>query len=241
MIVKSLPSLFTIGNLFLGIVSLVLAFNQEFGYAAIMVIIGMFLDGVDGRVARMLNAQSEFGKQLDSLSDLISFGVAPAFIMYLVVLNQLGIAGVLLTALFPICGALRLARFNTQPAPPNYFVGLPITAAGGILATFALYENVFDRRMLIIGMLLLSYLMVSSVRYPNFKKVGIPRHTIWVIPLLLVVIIWVAALYPQEFPKVIFLPLGLYAGYAFFGIYRSWRRFFKRRGRREPDVREGHE
>lgn len=241
MFVKSLPSMFTIGNLFLGIVSLILAFNQQFGYAAIMVIIGMFLDGVDGRVARMLNAQSEFGKELDSLSDLISFGVAPAFIMYMVVLNQLGVAGVLLTALFPICGALRLARFNTQPAPPNYFVGLPITAAGGILATFALYENVFDRWMLVVGMLLLSYLMVSSVKYPNFKKVGIPRHTLWVIPLLLVVIIWVANRYPEEFPKVIFLPLGLYAGYAFYGIYRNIKKMFRRRGGNDTDVREGQE
>lgn len=241
MIVKSLPSLFTIGNLFLGIVSLVLAFNQEFEYAAIMVIIGMFLDGVDGRVARMLNAQSEFGKELDSLSDVISFGVAPAFIMYMVILNQLGVSGVLLTALFPICGALRLARFNTKPAPPNYFVGLPITAAGGILATFALYENVFAPWMLMVGMILLSYLMVSSVKYPNFKKVGIPRHTFWVIPLLLAVIILVAIRYPEEFPKVIFLPLGLYAGYALYGMYRSFIKIIRRRTRRDSDYREEHE
>lgn len=240
MIIKSIPSLFTIGNLFLGIVSLVLAFKGEYGYAAIMVIIGMFLDGVDGRVARMLNAQSEFGKELDSLSDVISFGVAPAFIMYMVVLHDLGVAGVMITAIFPICGALRLARFNTQPAPPNYFVGLPITAAGGILATFALYEQVFEVWMLVVGMLLLSYLMVSTVRYPNFKKFGLPRQSLWVIPALLLVIIWVAKRYPEEFPKIIFLPLGLYAGYAFYSVYRRTMKRIQRRKYRDQKSQEQH-
>lgn len=233
MIAKSLPSLFTIGNLFLGIISLVLAFDDKHGYAAIMVIIGMFLDGVDGRVARMLNAQSEFGKELDSLSDVISFGVAPAFIMYMVVLNQLGMMGVIITALFPICGALRLARFNSQPTSPHYFVGLPITAAGGILATFALYAEVFDRWMLVAGMIILSYLMISRIRYPNFKKVGIPKHTFWVIPLLLIVIITIAYLFPAQFPKVIFIPLGLYA---VFGLYRGWRTLFRKRPDRKSVV-----
>lgn len=229
MIAKSLPSLFTIGNLLLGIVSLVLAFEGEVGYASIMVIIGMFLDGLDGRVARMLNAQSEFGKELDSLSDVISFGVAPSFIMYTVLLNQFGMAGILLTSLFPIAGALRLARFNSQPTSPNYFVGLPITAAGGILATFSLYQHVFDDWMLITGMIILSYLMVSTVRYPNFKKVGIPKQTFWVIPILLILLGILAYYFPTQFPKVIFVPLGLYAA---FGIYRGWRMLFRRRKRR---------
>ena len=113
MFTKSIPSLFTVGNLFLGIIAIILVFNGESDYAAMMVIIAMLLDGVDGRVARALNAQSEFGKELDSLSDVISFGVAPAFIMYVVAFQDMNSAATwIITALFPICGALRLARFN---------------------------------------------------------------------------------------------------------------------------------
>ena len=91
MLVKALPNMLTVGNLFLGIVAIILAFqgNQYVDYAAITVIVGMLLDGLDGRVARMLNVQSEFGKELDSLSDVITFGVAPAFIMYVVSLQYL--------------------------------------------------------------------------------------------------------------------------------------------------------
>ncbi|MDB5085731.1 MAG: CDP-diacylglycerol--serine O-phosphatidyltransferase, partial [Bacilli bacterium] len=142
MIIRTLPSLFTVGNLFLGIISILLAFNKQFDTAALTVIVCMLLDGLDGRLARMLNVQSEFGKELDSLSDVISFGVAPAFIMYGVVLSSLDWIGIAITAIFPICGALRLARFNVAAAvTPNYFVGLPITAAGGVLATMALYHE----------------------------------------------------------------------------------------------------
>lgn len=170
MITKSLPSFFTVGNLFLGIVSIILAFQGEPEYAAITVIVGMLLDGLDGRVARMLNAQSEFGKELDSLSDIISFGVAPAFIMFVVALDDFGTLGWLVTAIFPICGALRLARFNVQAGTPGYFIGLPITAAGGVLATLALYHEFFPGYVLVLGMIALSYLMVSTVKYPSFKK-----------------------------------------------------------------------
>src|SRR5690606_2507156 len=125
---------------FLGIIAILFAFQGHWEYAAIMVIIGMLLDGLDGRVARMLNTQSEFGKELDSLSDVISFGVAPAVIMYVSALKFTGVEGWIVTAIFPICGALRLARFNVNPGEPGYFIGLPITAAGGILATLALYN-----------------------------------------------------------------------------------------------------
>ena len=106
MFAKTLPSMFTVGNLFLGIIAIIFAVHDQWQYAAIMVIIGMFLDGLDGRVARMLNAQSEFGKELDSLSDVISFGVAPALIMYVAILQDMGVAGWIITAIFPICGAI---------------------------------------------------------------------------------------------------------------------------------------
>lgn len=225
MFAKALPSCFTVGNLFLGIMSILLAFQQQWQYAAIMVIIGMLLDGLDGRVARMLNTQSEFGKELDSLSDIISFGVAPAIIMYVSVLKHAGPEGWFLTAIFPICGALRLARFNVTPGESGYFIGLPITAAGGILATMALYnEYVENQYILMLAMLFLSYLMVSQIKYPAFKKMKISKVT-YVAAVLFIIAIAIAAIfYPQELPKVIFVPLVLYVLY---GVKKS---FDRRRG-----------
>lgn len=215
MFAKALPSAFTLGNLFLGIISILLAFNEQFGLAAILVIAGMLLDGLDGRIARALNATSEFGKELDSLSDVISFGVAPAFIMYGVVLHELGWIGMAITGIFPICGALRLARFNVASGNPNYFVGLPITAAGGILATMALYYKLIPGADVIlpIAMLGLSYLMVSRIKYPNFKKVGIPKAAYWIVPVLAAFVAFVFIYYPDQAGKLIFLPLALYAIY----------------------------
>ncbi|KQL47086.1 CDP-diacylglycerol--serine O-phosphatidyltransferase [Brevibacillus choshinensis] len=239
MFVKSLPNILTVSNLFLGVLAIILAFRgDEFvDYAAITVIIGMLADGLDGRVARMLNAQSEFGKELDSLSDVITFGVAPAFIMYVVVLNDFNWLGIFITAIFPICGALRLARFNVQAGVPGYFIGLPITAAGGVLATLALYHQVFNAVMLAVSMLLLAFLMVSKVKYPNFKKVGIPKSAYWITPVIIAIVVVVAVEYPQQFPKIVFLPLAFYALY---GIKKNVdflvKKFRKRKNKEEESV-----
>lgn len=176
MIQKSIPSLFTIGNLMLGMFGIMMAFDGKVSMAAIMVIIAMLLDGLDGRVARALKCESEFGKELDSLSDVVSFGVAPAVIMYVSSLHDLNSAlAWTVTAIFPVFGALRLARFNVQPGVPGYFIGLPIPAAGGVLATLALFNKDVSAPFMIVATLLLSYLMVSTVKYPNFKKVGLPK------------------------------------------------------------------
>jgi CDP-diacylglycerol--serine O-phosphatidyltransferase len=225
--------------LFLGVLAIILAFQGDHyvDYAAIIVIIGMLADGLDGRVARMLNAQSEFGKELDSLSDVITFGVAPAFIMYVVVLNDLNLVGIFITAIFPICGALRLARFNVQAGVPGYFIGLPITAAGGVLATLALYHQVFNTALLAASMLLLAFLMVSKVKYPNFKKVGIPKSAFWITPVIIAIVVVVAIKYPQQFPKIVFLPLAVYALY---GIKKNVdflvKKFRKRKNKEEESV-----
>lgn len=215
MFAKVLPNLFTVGNLFLGIMSILLAMNNRWEYAAIMVIIGMILDGLDGRVARMLNTQSEFGKELDSLSDVITFGVAPAIIMYDSVLKDfLGPEAWFITAIFPICGALRLARFNVQSGPSGYFIGLPITAAGGILATMALYDKyVQSNYIMVIGMICLSLLMVSQIKYPAFKKLKLPKSFLWLSVVFIIAVAISAIFYPAELPKVIFVPLALYALY----------------------------
>ena len=217
---RALPSMFTVGNLFLGIISIIVAFQGNFDWAAVLVIIGMALDGLDGRVARALNAQSEFGKELDSLSDVISFGVAPAFIMYGVVLNELGWMGTVITAVFPICGALRLARFNVATGSTNYFIGLPITAAGGVLATMALYHELMPSPNITLPlfMLFLAYLMVSNIKYPNFKKVGIPKATYYVVPFILAIVVAVFVFYPQFASRLVFLPL---AAYALYGVLKK--------------------
>ncbi|MEI7027636.1 CDP-diacylglycerol--serine O-phosphatidyltransferase [Paenibacillus sp. y28] len=239
MITKSIPSLFTVGNLFLGIIAIILVFNDNAQFAAIMVIIAMLLDGLDGRVARALNAQSEFGKELDSLSDVISFGVAPAFIMYVVAFQDMNNAtSWIVTAIFPICGALRLARFNVVDGIPGYFIGLPIPAAGGILSTLALFHNELPPYVLFISTLLLSYLMVSTVKYPNFKKLGLPKAALWVTPVIVVAAVVVGCLYPSISSKLIFIPLLLYALY---GLKKNVRLlFFFRKRRNREQSREEH-
>lgn len=214
MIAKSLPSVFTIGNLFLGILSIIFVFNNKPDYAAMMVIVAMLMDGLDGRVARALNVQSEFGKELDSLSDIISFGVAPAFVIYVVGLQEVNPAAAwIATAVFPICGALRLARFNVKASMPGYFIGLPIPAAGGVLATLALFHNEITTPVLLLSELALSFLMVSTVKYPSFKKVGIPKSALWILPIIMLIAVVVAIKYPGTLSKLIFVPLVLYALY----------------------------
>lgn len=220
--------MFTVGNLIIGIIALILAFqglnNPGFtADAALLVVIGMALDGLDGRIARWLHAESAFGRELDSLSDIVTFGVAPAFIMYCTIMHTLGWVGIVITVLFPVCGALRLARFNVQTKSTNYFVGLPITAAGGVLATMALYKDFLNPAEVIlpIAMLCLAILMVSQVRYPNFKKVAFPRSAIVVVPVLALCVFLVFQYHHSAVNRLIFVPLAVYALY---GVGRKVRR-----------------
>lgn len=228
MFTKSIPNMFTLGNLFLGMVGIMLAFDNKFSLAAIMIIIAMLCDGLDGRMARALNCQSEFGKELDSLSDVISFGVAPALIMYVTSFHGMPHALIwTVTAIFPICGALRLARFNVQSAGiPGYFIGLPIPAAGGVLATLSLFHKEISAPYMIIAMLILSYLMVSTVKYPNFKKVGLPKKAVMYAPIVIVASVAVAVIFPDQISKLIFVPLVLYAAY---GLKQNVEKLTRRR------------
>lgn len=225
MIKRSVPNVFTILNLALGIIAIILVFNDNpvfnkldnANLAAIMVIAAMLMDGIDGRVARALNVTSEFGKELDSLSDVISFGVAPAFIMYVVAFTELNPATAwITTAVFPICGAMRLARFNVIQGIPGYFIGLPIPAAGGILCTLALFHQELNSYFLIVCSLLLSYLMISKIKYPSFKKVSLPKYAIWVALIVLVVAVFTAIIFPNYLSRMIFVPLVIYALYGTF-------------------------
>jgi CDP-diacylglycerol--serine O-phosphatidyltransferase len=233
MITKSIPNMFTLGNLALGMIAMMLALNGKFSMAAIMIIIAMLLDGLDGRVARALHVQSEFGKELDSLSDVISFGAAPALLMYMVTLQGMPdpIAWTV-TAIFPMCGAIRLARFNVRTGATGYFVGLPIPAAGGVLATLSLFHLEISGTYMIISMLLLSYLMISRVRYPNFKKVGLPKKVVIGAPIVIVIAVAIAVMFPEQISKLIFIPLVVYAVY---GVQKSIERSLRRRRHKKKD------
>lgn len=169
---KMIPSAFTLANLLLGVVALVNIMDKHFALASFMILLSMILDGMDGRIARRFDATSPFGKELDSLSDLVSFGVAPAILIYALKLHEFRILGLVLTLAFVLCGASRLARFNVQNIT-DYFVGVPITAAGSLLALFALMDILVKRHIpptfFAIMMALLAFLMVSKIRVPKYK------------------------------------------------------------------------
>src|SRR6476469_4493311 len=126
---KMIPNLFTLGNLYCGFLSVGFAAHSQYKNAAILIIIGMMLDSMDGRLARMLNVDSNLGKELDSLADIVTFGIAPSFLVYYTYFFHFGFLGLVVAGLFPLFGAFRLARFNISPKKSSlhYFVGVPIT------------------------------------------------------------------------------------------------------------------
>ncbi len=177
-----LPNLFTTMNIFCGFYAVVSAVDGRFTDAAIAIIIGGVFDLLDGKIARATNTSSQFGVEYDSLADLITFGLAPAFVMYMWALKPLGRLGWLAGFLFMACGALRLARFNTAAATGNggsYFQGLPIPAAAAmnvsiVLFFFRIGVDPAEYKIFILLMLyMLSFLMVSSIKYYSFKKTGL--------------------------------------------------------------------
>ena len=178
-----LPNLFTLMNLFFGFYSVVCAISGHFKIAAVAILIAAVFDALDGKIARATHTLSRFGAEFDSLADLVSFGMAPALMMYLWILQPMGRLGWLAAFLFVACGALRLARFNTNIDQPSdgYFVGLPIPAAAGMNAVIVLFTvdlelktsvNHFPVLILMYG---LSFLMVSSIKYFSLKKVELFR------------------------------------------------------------------
>lgn len=173
-LLKILPSLCTLANLIFGLVSLGLLYSGRYDWAALFIVMGMLFDGFDGRLARFLGVSSEFGKELDSLSDLVTFGVAPAMLAYCSSLHEMGWPwGMIAILPFPLMGALRLARFNVLTGGDGYFIGVPITLAGGLMALFLLYP--INYWIVLVVLLTLSWLMISTYRYPSFKGIGLTR------------------------------------------------------------------
>lgn len=179
-----LPNIFTTLNMFCGFVAIISAMEGAFEKSALLLIAAMAFDILDGKVARATRTTSRFGVEYDSLADLISFGMAPGLMMYLWLLKPLGKFGWLAGMIFLACGALRLARFNTNAATADsrWFTGLPIPAAAGMLATIILFfhkiqlkidletPNYFLIYLMLAGIYGLSFLMVSSIKYASFKK-----------------------------------------------------------------------
>lgn len=178
-----LPNLFTTANMFCGFYAIVAAVNQNFLTAAWSILIAMIFDSMDGRVARLTRATSAFGVEYDSLSDLVSFGMAPSLVTYLWCLQPFGRLGWLAAFLYLACAALRLARFNVlvDTIPKRYFQGLPSPLAAATVATAVIFYNELglqiskDRYML--GLTLgLGSLMISTVRFPSFKEFKFRRE-----------------------------------------------------------------
>jgi CDP-diacylglycerol--serine O-phosphatidyltransferase len=203
-----LPNLFTTGGMFAGFYAIIAAINDRFVEAAVAVFVAGVLDGLDGRVARLTNTQSEFGVQYDSLADLVSFGVAPALVVYMWSLESLklvspllGKAGWAAAFLYAACAAVRLARFNTQVGvvDKRFFIGLASPAAAGLMMSFVwtFAEQGVDGRAIAPYALALTVvaavLMVSRIRYWSFKS--LPRSDrvpfLWV-PILLGVFVLIA-------------------------------------------------
>lgn len=211
-----LPNLFTIAGLFAGFYAIVTAMEGYFNYAAVAIFVAMIMDFFDGRVARLTNTQSAFGAELDSLSDMVSFGVAPALVIYSWSLEGLGKLGWLAAFIFTAAGALRLARFNTQVsiADKRYFQGLPIPAAAGVLASMVWLcvdsEILGDGVSMITAVLaiLIAILMVSNVRYYSFKEIDLKGRVPFVAILLVVLAFVGISLDP---PKILFLIFFCYA------------------------------
>ncbi len=163
---KLIPNVVTVLNMVFGIAALWYTMEGYYKQAAVAILIAMVMDTVDGRLARRWQVSSEFGKELDSLADLISFGVAPALLLYSSVLYLLGGGGLIVAIVFALCGAVRLARFNVLNIK-TYFIGLPITVAGPLVAVSVLLSNMLPLYFYPVFSFLLSYLMVSSIRMPK--------------------------------------------------------------------------
>lgn len=197
-----LPTLFTVGNLFCGYLSVWYSIHGVFEWAAGLIFIAALLDGLDGRVARMTNTASAFGEEYDSLADVVSFGMAPSILIYFWGLSgepDLKRLGFFVSFLFVVCGSMRLARFNIQThvVDKRYFVGLPIPMAAAVPAALVLaFPHVELSRagffLMLSLTLAMSYLMVSTIRYRSFKDLDLRRRRpIWVLPLIALLVAFV--------------------------------------------------
>lgn len=210
-----LPNILTTFGLFSGFFAIILATKGQYAESAIAIFIAMLWDGLDGRVARLTNTQSEFGEQYDSMADMVSFGVAPALLMYFYLFEGLGKIGWIGAFVYVAAGSLRLARFNTQIGVQDkrYFQGLPSPAAAALIAGLVwakemMGPSVYDDQFLIIGswIILVSagILMVSNIRYYSFKEINFKGRSSFKLLLLATLIMIVVSLWPSAILFIFF-------------------------------------
>ncbi|MGH7630557.1 MAG: CDP-diacylglycerol--serine O-phosphatidyltransferase [Gemmatimonadales bacterium] len=231
-VVVVMPSAFTLGNLFFGFWSIVYAFNGNYRWAGWFIVFAAILDMLDGRVARLSGTNSRFGAELDSLVDVISFGVAPALLVYFLDFAAAGRFAWVLCYIYVVGTALRLARYNVLAASgaksnPGWFTGMPSPAAGCTLAVFYPFSQTewyraslayldLQHQGLVVLLLLLSLLMVSNVKYPRFPPIGFRSQRGLFGLAVHVVILGGGLLWPEYF----LFPLGLF--YMAFGVVRAF-------------------
>lgn len=220
------PNLFTAASAFLGVISIISSANGQFEKAAFYILLSLIFDGLDGRVARLTNATSKFGAEFDSLADIVAFGVAPAILFYFNIGHMYGKLGSLLCAMYVVFGAIRLARFNIMigVGEPSVFIGVPIPTAAVVLSMWILFYGEYEvlkgaEWILLVGIGLLSFLMVSNIRYPSFKKVDLKKAHLIKILVYLVVGFSFLYLYPIE------VGTGLITAYLLYGLVRAFYTF----------------
>ena len=215
-----IPNLFTTGNLFCGVFSILSVFNANYMAAAIAILVAMIFDVLDGKSARMTNSTSHFGLEYDSLSDVVSFGVAPGLLLYSWALSGQGTFGVAVMFAYVAMGAVRLARFNATSTVSDgkYFTGLAIPAAAGVVASMVIFDHYIVRVgaelkpiVVLVITLVLSFLMVSTIKYRSFKDLKFRgrqhiTYLVWGILGLVLVAAW---------PEVMLFVM--FTGYALLG------------------------
>ncbi len=215
-----IPNLFTTGNLFCGVFSILSVFNGNYVEAAIAILVAMIFDVLDGKSARLTNSTSQFGLEYDSLSDVVSFGVAPGLLIYSWALSGQGTFGIAVMFAYVAMGAVRLARFNSTVAQADgkYFTGLAIPAAAGVVASLVVCDHYLlkmgtdIRPVVVLAMtLMLSFLMVSTIKYRSFKELKFKgqrqvTYLVWGILTLMMVAAWPAVML-----------FAIFAGYALLG------------------------
>ena len=221
-----LPNACTAANLFFGMLSILSTYEGNFFYASIFILLALIADGLDGRVARALNAASELGKEMDSLCDLGSFGVAPAFLAYAFCMHNYGMLGKAAAIIFALCGMWRLARFNVNTnVVHGFFMGLAIPAGGCVIATTTLLFLAMNIRPEEFGMIypitviIVAYLMVSHVHYPNFKGDGAEK--IFLVAKIFALVMFAGIIFLTRTAPVQGILTAVFATYAVFGIINS--------------------
>jgi len=218
-----LPNAFTTGALFCGFFAIVMAMNQRFEHAAWAIFVAMLLDGLDGRVARLTNTQSEFGAQYDSLSDMVSFGAAPALVIYEFALRGLGKLGWIAAFVYCAGAALRLARFNTniEVVDKRYFQGLPSPAAASLIAGFVMLLTDLDVDGVLypweawVLAVFAGLSMVSNVPFYSFKDINFRKSVPFLAVFLIAMFFALISIDPPKVLFVLFVAYGL-SGYVIY-------------------------